>query len=77
MPIFLFFSAITNFVFLVRVLKDLCTRSPVISGAPATAMLLSACAELCWVLPCFIQCLLIFVAGNDGLGDFSNNKSFG
>lgn len=76
MPVFLFISAIFNAIFLVRVVRDL-RQGSILSGSPAVAMLLSACAELVWVLPCFIQCMLIFFMGNDGIGDFSPNEAFG
>ncbi|KAL1523669.1 hypothetical protein AB1Y20_018603 [Prymnesium parvum] len=73
MPIFLFVSAVCNSFFLVRVIRDFCQNS-VLAGSPAVAMLLSACAELCWVVPCLVQCALIFFMGNDDLGSFSPNN---
>eukprot|EP00966_Prymnesium_polylepis_P299830 6928652-Prymnesium_polylepis.1 len=76
MPTFLFVSAIANAVFLVRVVKDL-RGDTALAGSPSVAMLLSACAELCWVLPCFIQCVLVFFVGDEELGDFSPLQSFG
>lgn len=59
MVIFLAFGAVVNLAFLARSLADTCRRRPLGCDFPSAPPLLLtlALAELCWVLPCFVQCL--------------------
>lgn len=55
LPVFLFFGSIANGVFLFMAIRDHATSTDV---ASTRALLALAVAELAWVLPCFLQCLL-------------------
>lgn len=77
MPAFLFIAGIFNILFIIRAIKDVRSQGTPVSGSPAISLLLTAIFELCWVVPCFVQCFVIFVLGDDGAGDFSPNLSFG
>jgi hypothetical protein len=64
MPSFLFIAGIFNAIFLVRAIKDVRSKGKPMSGSPSVALLLAAISEWCWVLPCFVQCFVIFSTGN-------------
>jgi len=53
-------------LFIVRAVKDLRSRGHAMSGSPAAAMLLTALSELCWVLPCLVQCMVSLFNGDGG-----------
>ena len=63
MPSFLFIAGIFNAVFIVRAIQDVRSKGQPMSGSPAVALLLAALSEWCWVLPCFVQCVIIFSNG--------------
>ena len=61
MPAYLFIAMIANLAFIVRACKDACGKKRPIARGPAVAILTCAISELCWVVPCFVQCFVIFV----------------
>lgn len=63
MPIFLLFASVANLVFLKYAITKL-YESP--QSVPSRAQLGCAAAELCWVLPCLVQCWITFAKGHDG-----------
>lgn len=63
MPAFLFFAAIANMAFLVKATRRL-VKFP--ESTLSRALVGQAVGELCWVLPCFVQCLINFVIGTNG-----------
>uniref|UniRef100_A0A6S9TZY0 Uncharacterized protein n=1 Tax=Chrysotila carterae TaxID=13221 RepID=A0A6S9TZY0_CHRCT len=66
MPVYLLIASIFNSIFFYRSIKDVRSKEIAVSGAPSIALLLTAISEFVWVLPCFIQCFLVFVLGHDG-----------
>lgn len=66
MPLFLLVSMLANAAFIVRACKDVCVSHSQISRAPAVALLVCAISELAWVMPCFVQCTLVFLKGHTG-----------
>lgn len=68
MPLFLFVSMLANGVFIVRAAKDYmcCGGQSQLARAPAVALLVCAMSELAWVMPCFVQCALVFFKGHTG-----------
>jgi|ERR1711904_19358 len=59
LPVFLFFASIANGWFLARALRDHVTSS---DTAVTRALLALASAQLVWVLPCFLQCLMTLIS---------------
>lgn len=66
MPLFLFVSMLANAVFITRACKDALCRNRPIAPGPALAILTCAIAELTWVVPCFVQCAMVYFLGNGG-----------
>jgi len=64
MPLYLLIASIANITFLGRSILDN------VSGGSKPALnrflVFMASAELCWVLPCFIQCFIVFIKGTNG-----------
>merc|ERR1712166_1487550 len=63
MSIFLLIAGIANLSFLWRTVRDNTGDS---SSGPNRFLLFLASAELCWVIPGFVQCFVIFLDGNNG-----------
>ena len=66
MPLFLLVSMLANAVFISRACKDVCGRDRPIERGPAIALLTCAISELTWVVPCFIQCAMVYFMGHGG-----------
>jgi len=56
MPVYLLFAGLANILFSYISAKDLITRA----SAETVALLALAFAEFAWVIPCCIQCFLVF-----------------
>jgi len=69
MVVFLLISACANLPFFIRSLRDVFRRAEfsALPAAPA-ALLTTSFAELCWVLPCLVQCAMQLFNGD---GDWS------
>jgi len=63
MAFFLLIAGIANLGFLWRAVRDNTGES---ASGPNRFLLFMAGGELCWVIPCFVQCFIIFVDGNNG-----------
>lgn len=63
MPVFLLIASIANGAFLVRATRRLIAAP---QSSMSRALLGQAVAELCWVLPCFVQCSIVLAKGSDG-----------
>eukprot|EP00413_Alexandrium_margalefii_P048252 CAMPEP_0204610850 /NCGR_PEP_ID=MMETSP0661-20131031/61719_1 /ASSEMBLY_ACC=CAM_ASM_000606 /TAXON_ID=109239 /ORGANISM="Alexandrium margalefi, Strain AMGDE01CS-322" /LENGTH=274 /DNA_ID=CAMNT_0051622677 /DNA_START=3 /DNA_END=827 /DNA_ORIENTATION=- len=63
MPLFLLAASVANGLFLARATKRL-LRAP--RSSLSRALMGQAVAELVWVLPCFVQCMIVFAKGSDG-----------
>merc|ERR1719461_784449 len=68
MPVFLFVAAVANLLFIRRSVNDIKSTNESLSGSTGVALLLTGLAELCWVLPCFVQCLLVYILGSRKAG---------
>ena len=66
MPSFLFIATVANFVFIGGSVRDCTSKKSPVSKPTAVSLLLTAVAESIWVLPCFIQCVLVFFKGHGG-----------
>ena len=64
MPVYLFFASIANAYFVVQSIGDLACRGKSKASSDKILLFALAISELIWVLPCFIQCFVVF-------GDFS------
>lgn len=65
MPAYLLIAAVANGVFIYRSIRDAC-GGKALAKQPAVALLVASLAELCWVMPCLVQCAIVFFAGHDG-----------
>jgi len=62
MPIYLLFAGVANVLFLYISVKDV-----IMKRSPASVVLTAlAVAEFAWVVPCCIQCFLVFADAGDG-----------
>tara|TARA_B110001452_G_C15225996_1_gene424913 strand:+ start:187 stop:1023 length:837 start_codon:yes stop_codon:yes gene_type:complete len=66
MPLYLLIAAVFNVCFVYRSAKDTYVANGPLAKQPAIALLVASLSELCWVLPCMVQCAIVFFAGNDG-----------
>ena len=74
MVIFLTLGTLTNLPFFIRCLVDVFRREHFRKmPAALSALFTTSFAELCWVLPCFVQCALQLFSG-DGPWTASNTK---
>jgi len=65
MPLYLLIASIANLTFLGRsILDNLGAAESKV--AVNRFLLFMASAELCWVVPCFVQCFIVFVKGTKG-----------
>jgi len=63
MPVFLLFACFANFAFLWKSMMRL-KSSP--HSVFSRALVGQAVGELCWVLPCFVQCFITLANGEEG-----------
>lgn len=66
MPTFLFFATIANLIFIGRSVHDCISKNSRVGKPTAITLLLTAVAESIWVLPCFVQCAIVFFKGHGG-----------
>ena len=57
MPIYLFIASIANALFIVQSIRDLLSRE---KSSDKVLLFALAISEFIWVLPCFIQCFVVF-----------------
>lgn len=74
MSLFLLATCVANGAFLLRAVKRM-VGDP--DSVPGLALVAQAVAELCWAIPCFIQCTIVFIMGSDGgwYQGFENSKA--
>mmetsp|Transcript_123973 Transcript_123973/g.193515 ORF Transcript_123973/g.193515 Transcript_123973/m.193515 type:complete len:288 (-) Transcript_123973:372-1235(-) len=63
MPLFLLISCVANGAFLASSVKRLLAAP---KSVLSTALVAQAIAELCWAVPCFIQCAIVYMKGTEG-----------
>lgn len=63
MPLFLFISCVANCAFLWNSMKRLAAAP---KSVLSIALVAQAVAELCWAIPCFIQCAIVYMKGTEG-----------
>lgn len=68
MVVFLAFGTAANIPFLIRSIVDTVRQSALRRALPSAppALLTTAIAECCWVLPCLVQCALTLFKGTGG-----------
>lgn len=66
MAFYLAAASAANLVFLVRSVLDNLSKNRTGSASDKRFLLFLGLNELAWVVPCFVQCFIIFLEGNDG-----------